>query len=155
MIEMADGRFRRISLRPFPKIISAPAIVLFGNLFHNKARGDRLWLYYNQPRRFANFLVLKYVVSASETSLGSLARALDVLDYIARLKHSDALLCEAANWRVSTNVHGPLGVGAALPVALAQALHQALLRRLSGAGEMDGKHNTGKRGGSHVSARRV
>ena len=104
VIEMAEGSFRRIRLRPYPKIISAPAIALFGNFFHNKARGDRLWLYYNQPRRFANFLVLKYVVSASGTSLGSLARALDVLDYIARLKHSDALLCEAANWRVSTKL---------------------------------------------------
>jgi hypothetical protein len=104
MIEMVEGRLRRIRLRPYPKIISAPEIVLFGRAFHNRARGDRLWLYYNQPRRFSNFLVLRYVVSAGHTSLGSLTRALDVLDYIARLKQSDALLCDAANWRISTKL---------------------------------------------------
>ena len=104
VIEMADGVLRRVRFRPYPKIISSPEMALFGSRFHGKARGDRLWLYYNQPRRFSNFLVLKYVVSARETSLGSLTRALDALDYIARLKRSDALLCEAANWRVSTEL---------------------------------------------------
>ncbi len=104
VIEMAGGRFRQVRLRPFPKIISAPKIVFFGQQFHNRAKGDRLWLYYNQPRRFSNFLVLRYVVSTRQTSLGSLARALDVLDYIARLKQSDALLCDAANWRISTKL---------------------------------------------------
>jgi hypothetical protein len=104
VIEMAEGVLQRVRFRPYPKIISSPEIALFGNRFHRKARGDRLWLYYNQPRRFSNFLVLKYVVSSRETSLGSLVRALDLLDYIARLKGSDALLCEAANWRVSTEL---------------------------------------------------
>ncbi len=109
VIEMAGGRFRRIYLRPFPKIISAAEIALFGKLFHNKARGDRLWLYYNQPWRYANFLVLKYIISAGETSFGSLARALDVLDYIARLKQSDALLCEANNRRIGAKLIGRRG----------------------------------------------
>ena len=101
VIEMVDGRFRQVRLRPFPKIISAPEIVLFGERFHRRAHGDRLWLYYNQPWRYPNFLVLKYVVSARKTSFGSLARALDVLDYIARLKQSDAVLCDVGNWRIS------------------------------------------------------
>jgi hypothetical protein len=104
VIEMADGRFCRVKLRPFPKIISAPEIVLFGRHFHHNARGDRLWLYYNQPRRFPNFLVLKYVVSAQQTSMGSVTRALDALDYIAWLKHSEALLCDVGNWRISTKL---------------------------------------------------
>jgi hypothetical protein len=104
VIEMADGRFRRIGLRPFPKIISTAEIFMLGRRFHGTARGDRFWLYYNQPRRYPNFLVLKYIVSSQDTSFGSLARALDVLDYIAILKQSDALLCDAGNHRISTKM---------------------------------------------------
>ena len=109
VIEMVDGRFRRIRLRPFPKIISTAEIFLLGGRFHRRGRGDRFWLYYNQPRRYPNFLVLKYVVSTQEASFGSLARALDVLDYIARLKQSDALLCDANNHRIGTNMFGRWG----------------------------------------------
>jgi hypothetical protein len=109
VIEMVDGRFHQVRLRPFPKIISAPEILLFGNRFHSRAQGDRFWLYYNQPRWHPNYLVLKYVVSARATSFASLARATDVLDYIARLKRSDALLCDASNWRISTKLLGRWG----------------------------------------------
>ena len=137
VIEIIDGRLSQVRLRPFPKIISVPEIVLFGQRFHRHARGDRYWLYYNQPWRYPNFLVLKYVVSARETSFGSLVRALEVLDYIARLKRSDALLCDVGNWRISTKIACPLGLDAALPFALAPALHQTLLRRLSSAGKVD------------------
>jgi hypothetical protein len=101
VIEFADGRFRRIRLRWFPKLISVSEIWFLGATFHNRRAGDRLWLYYNQPRRHSNYLVLKYVVSTREGSLASLVRALDVLDEIARLKGSDALLCDAANGRIS------------------------------------------------------
>jgi hypothetical protein len=104
IIEMAEGRFRGVRLRPFPKIVSAPGILLFGNAYHRYFHGDRLWLYYNQPLRFPNFLTLKYVVSGRETSLASLVRALDVLDEIARLKRSDALLCDVGNWRIGTKL---------------------------------------------------
>jgi hypothetical protein len=104
IIEMAGGRFRAIRLRPFPKIVSAPGIMLFGNAYHRHFSGDRLWLYYNQPLRFPNFVDLKYIVSGRESSFGSLARALDVLDEIARLKRSDALLCDVGNWRIRTRL---------------------------------------------------
>ncbi len=104
VIEVADGRFRRLVLRPFPKIISAPEILLFGGWYHRHRSGDRLLLYYNQPRRFRNFLALRYVVSARHTRMGTLTRALAVLDEIARLKRSDALLCDVGNWRISTKL---------------------------------------------------
>jgi hypothetical protein len=104
VIEMVDGRFDRIRLRPFPKIISAPEIVVFGYRYHRRAQGDRLWLYYNQPRRFPNFLALKYVISTRQTSMKSLTRAQEVFNFIARLKHSDALLCDVGNWRISTKL---------------------------------------------------
>ena len=104
IIEMAGGRLQAIRLRPFPKIVSAPGILLWGNAYHRYISGDRMWLYYNQPRRFPNFLTLKYVVSGRDTSFASLARALDVLDEIARLKRSDALLCDVGNWRIGTKM---------------------------------------------------
>ena len=101
VIEMVDGRFRRVLLRPYPKMLLGPEIIVFGGRHHRRRRGDRLLLYYNQPRRFRNFLALKYVVSARETSMGGVARALDVLDQIARLKRVDAMLCDVSNWRIS------------------------------------------------------
>lgn len=104
VIEMVGGRLEAIRLRPFPKIVTAPGIMLFGNAFHEHSAGDRLWLYYNQPVRFPNFLVLKYVVSGRESPFASLTRALDVLDEIARLKRSDALLCDVGNWRISARL---------------------------------------------------
>jgi len=109
VIEVANGRFRRIVLRPFPKIVSVPGILLVGGWRHRHCSGDRLRLYYNQPRRFHNFLVLKYVESARNTSMATLTRALAVLDEIARCKGADALLCDVSNWRVSTRLIGRWG----------------------------------------------
>jgi hypothetical protein len=104
VIEVAEGRFRRVLLRPFPKLISAPEIVLLGRWHHRRRPGDRCLLYFNQPRRFPQFLVLKYIVSARHTTVQSLTRALALLDEIARLKACDALLCDVGNWRVSTRM---------------------------------------------------
>jgi hypothetical protein len=109
VIEMVEGRFRRIVLRPFPKIVTAPGIALIGNWRHEHRRGDCLRLFYNQPRQFRNFLVLKYVESTRNTSMASLTRALGILDEIARLKGSDALLCDVSNWRVTDKLIGRWG----------------------------------------------
>jgi hypothetical protein len=109
VIEVADGKMSRIMLRPFPKIVSAPGILLIGQWRHRRRRGDRVRLYYNQPRRFRNFLVLKYVESTRNTSMGTVTRALAILDEIARLKRSDALLCDVSNWRVTSKLIGRYG----------------------------------------------
>jgi hypothetical protein len=109
VIEVAGGRFRRITLRPFPKVVSVPGIVLVGGWRHRHCPGDCLRIYYNQPRRFRNFLVLKYVESAHDTSLATVIRASAVLDEIARCKGSDALLCDVANGRISTRLIGRFG----------------------------------------------
>ena len=104
VVEVTDGRFSRVVLRPLPKIISGPEILLLGGWHHRNRPGDRIRLYYNQPWRFPNFLALKYIVSARQTSLGTFTRALAVLDEIARIKGSDALLCDIGNWRLSTKM---------------------------------------------------
>ncbi len=109
VIEFAEGRLQRIVLRPLPKIISAPNVLLLGDWLHRHRSGDAIRLYYNQPLRFPNFLVLKYAESARETSYGTLAGALAVLDQIARLKHSDALLCDVMNHRITTRLFSRFG----------------------------------------------
>jgi hypothetical protein len=108
-IEVADGRFRRVVFRPLPKIVSAPGIRLIGGWRHRHQPGDSIRIFYDQPRRFPNFLAIKYAESTSGTSLGTLARALAVLDEIARLKHTDALLCDVASERITTKLSSRWG----------------------------------------------
>jgi hypothetical protein len=100
VIEVCGGRLAAIHLRPWPKFVSL-LDVFFGNWYHDHMPGDHVRLFYNQPRRFPNFLTLKYVISARGTSWATFHRALATLDEIARLKRSDALLCDAANFRIS------------------------------------------------------
>ena len=109
VIEAVDGRFCRVTLRPFPKGASIPGIWLIGGWQHRHRTGDRIRLYYNQPWRFPNVLVLKYAESARDTSMATLLRAAAVLDEIARLKQSDALLCDVANARITTKMLGRYG----------------------------------------------
>ena len=101
MIEMADRRLVGIHLRPWPKLISYPEIWWLGSRFHRQAVGDRCWLYYNQPLQCPNFLALPYVVSSRNANPATLHGALAVLDEIARIKGSDAILAEVSNARIS------------------------------------------------------
>lgn len=101
VIEMSDEQLAAIHLRPFPKIITLPGVWWFGGRTHRSERGNRCWLYYNQPVGFSNFLALRYVVSNRGTTLKTFRGSLLVLDEIARLKRTDAILCEAGNLRIS------------------------------------------------------
>jgi hypothetical protein len=101
VIEVRDGRFYCVHLRPWPKILVGPEVVWFGKWWHQSRGGDRLLLYYNQPLRFSNFLVLAYAVSHRATSMRSVRVGLETLEEIARLKRSDAMLCDLSNWRIS------------------------------------------------------
>jgi hypothetical protein len=101
VIEAVDGRLQAVHLRPWPKIISAAEISFLGRRYHRTASGNRCLLYYNQPRSCPNFLALKYIVSSFYGTLGTFRCALVVLDEIARLKQTDAIVCELANLRIS------------------------------------------------------
>jgi hypothetical protein len=101
VIEVVGGRLARIRLRPFPKLISLPGIRWDEWLWHGRRPGDRCWLYYNQPLRFSNFLSVVHVVSTAGASYRSFRLAVGLLDEIARIKRSDALLCHLANDRIS------------------------------------------------------
>ena len=101
MIEVVDGEFRRVRLRPYPKLISLPGIRFADWLLHRRRQGDCCRLFYNQPRRCSNFLAVVYVVSHVGASFRTVRTAGLVLDEIAKIKRSDALLCDASNRRIS------------------------------------------------------
>lgn len=101
VIDIRAGQLHQIVLRPLPKVISWPDLALFGAWQHQHRVGDRCLLYYNQPRRMPSFLALKYVVSYRGATLATFRGALSVLDEIARIKRTDAIVCDAANLRIS------------------------------------------------------
>ena len=101
VIEMVDGRLRGIHFRPWPKVVSVAEIWLFGGRFHHRTAGDCCLLYFNQPWGHRNYLTLSYIVSSSETNCRTARGAMLVLDEVARIKQSDAVLCEVRNVRIS------------------------------------------------------
>jgi hypothetical protein len=115
VIESAGGRLVAVHLRYWPKLLSWPELWPAGPSYHAAGPVDRCLLYYNQPRRYPNFLALKYVVSTRGASYATLRAALAALDRLAELKGADALLCDAANTRVSDRVLARLGWAAHKP----------------------------------------
>lgn len=101
VIEVVDSQLQRIRLRPFARRVSLLESVLWGRWRHRHQAGDRCWLYYNQPCRLLSFLSLVYVVSSRDTTFRTFHQAVTTLDEIARLKGSDAIVCDASNLRIS------------------------------------------------------
>lgn len=128
VIEVVAGELSAIRLRPFPKLVSWPEIALLGRFVHERRRGDACRLYYNQPFWHRNYLTLKYVVSTAGASFRTFRRALSVLDEIARLKQSDAILCDVANLRISDRLLTRWG-GAPLSPA---GWHRLFIKRFYG-----------------------
>ncbi len=101
VIEMQGGHLRRIQLRPWPKGGSLLEARLWGRFWHERQSGDTCRLYYNQPWGSSSFLTLRYMVSSRDCTLATFRGALTVLDDIARIKRSDAIVCDACNSRIS------------------------------------------------------
>ncbi|MEX2112044.1 MAG: hypothetical protein WD845_02605 [Pirellulales bacterium] len=101
VIEVVDGRLAAIHLRWCPKIVSALEIEWLGRRRHDSVPGDRCRLFYNQPRRHSNYLALAYVVSHCDCTFATICRAAQTLDEVARVKQSDAILCDVWNLRIS------------------------------------------------------
>lgn len=100
IIEMVDGRLHRIVFRPLPAM-AGPFDLPWGQLVHRAVSGDRSWLYFNQPHGLEQFLSLKFMMSTRQATLATFRGALNVLDEIAAIKGIDAIVCDAANWRIS------------------------------------------------------
>jgi hypothetical protein len=128
VIETVGGEFVAIHLRPWPKLVSLPEIVPLGLRYHRRGAADRCLLYYNQPRRMPTFLALKYIVSTAGTSYRTFRASLVVLDAIAALKRVDAIVCDAANARLSDRLMARLGWEPHKP----QPWHRNFIRRFYG-----------------------
>jgi hypothetical protein len=100
VVVIEDEALWGIRLRPWPKWITG-AEGWFDSNLRQRAAGNRCWLFYNQPCRHRRFLALKYVVSSRAATFKTVRSSLVVLDEIARLKRTDAIVCEVRNLRIS------------------------------------------------------
>lgn len=103
VIEVCDQQLKAIHMRPYPKLISIPEI--YWSSFWKKhivkpTNRDRVLLYYNQPVMHRNFISLNYFVSDDGATLASIAVCLSVLDYVAKVKRTDAMVTEISNKRI-------------------------------------------------------
>lgn len=128
VIETTAGDFTRVLLRPLPKLVSWPEVWPVRLRFHGSGPADRCRLYFNQPRNMPNFLALRYIVSTEGTSFKTFRAALTVLDAIAELKRTDAIVCDAGNLRLSDRIMNRLGWEAHKP----QRWHRNFIRRFYG-----------------------
>jgi hypothetical protein len=128
VIETVGGRLVAVHLRPWPKLIALPEIFPLGAYYHSRGAADSCLLYYNQPWRMPNFLALKYIVSTAGTSYATSRAALKVLDAIAELKRTDAIVCDAANARLSDRLMARWGWEPHKP----QRWHRNFIRRFYG-----------------------
>ncbi len=129
VIETVSGKLQTVYLRPWPKLLSLTEVwPLLGSRYHSDGAPDRCLLYYNQPWRMPNFLALRYVVSTSGTSYRTFRAALMALDAIAKLKRIDAVVCDAANMRISDRLLARLGWEPHKP----QRWHRNYIRRFYG-----------------------
>lgn len=101
VIEMKDGQFYALHFRRWPRLVTVLDVMWWGPRYHRSTPGDHCLLYYHQPFRFPNFLALTYVLSTRQCSLATFHGGLNVLDRIAEIKGTDALLCDAWNSRIS------------------------------------------------------
>jgi hypothetical protein len=100
VIEVRCGEFVGIHFRPWPKIISVAEAWWDGGV-RSRNSCDRCLLYFNQPISSSNYLALKYIVSSQETSVKTIRLALRLLDEVAKIKQTDAIVCEVSNLRIS------------------------------------------------------
>ena len=128
VIETVSGRFSKVRLRPYPALATWADVIWFGRWYHDRADGDRCWLYYNQPWGHERYLALKYVVSTRRCTLKTFRTAVKVLDEIARLKGTDAVLTDAASSRISDRLLARWGWEAHLP----SAWHRHFIKRFYG-----------------------
>lgn len=101
VIEVRNGQLHQISFRPWPSMVSMWRVWSDVYLRPTRTPDDACWLYFDQHITMPSYLLLKYIVSAPGTSFRTFRAATVALDEVARIKKSDAILCEATNSRIS------------------------------------------------------
>jgi hypothetical protein len=128
VIECTSGGFRRLWFRPWPKLMSLPELWPVRWKFHGRGPQDRCLLYFNQPLGMDNFLALRYIVSSDGTSYATFRAALAALDQVAAIKRTDAIVCDAANLRLTDRLMERWGWSQHKP----QRWHRNFIRRFYG-----------------------
>ena len=116
VIETHAGELASVTLRPWPHVLSLRELWPLGDDWRPAGPPDRCRLYYNQPRGHEGFLALRYVACTAGASYATFRAALAVLDEIAAIKGSHALLCDAANRRLSDRFMKRMGWEAHAPM---------------------------------------
>ena len=109
VIEVVDSQLTGIHFRPFPKIISTVEAQWLGGWQHRRKKNNKCLIYYNQPVAHRNFLALKYIVTTLGTTYKTLYRATLVLDQIAEIKQTDAIVADVSNKRISERFLNRMG----------------------------------------------
>jgi hypothetical protein len=107
MIIAEAGDFLRIDGRWWAKRPTIWRAIL--DRYFRPFHGDRCQLYYHLPRSSPGFIALDYLVSGSGTSLKTVTMALQVLDRIAEIRKSDAIVAHLSNSRVTSRLLKRLG----------------------------------------------
>ncbi len=109
VIETRGGELVSVTLRPWPHLLSLRELWPLGDEWRPPGPADRCRLYYNQPRGGEDFLALRYAACTAGASYKTFRAALTVLDEIAFLKGCRALVCDAANRRLSDRILRRMG----------------------------------------------
>jgi len=109
MIDVADEQLVAIQLRPWPKLVSGIETKWADGWGKKRSRKNQSQVYYSQPIAHRNYLTLSYAVTTLQTSWTTLSLSLALLDYVACLKGSDAILTEVSNSRISDRLMRRLG----------------------------------------------
>ena len=101
VIQTSHGRFEKITFRPWPKLISGIEATWWDATRGGRALQDECRLYFASPISAPGFLAISYIRSTVRTTFATARMANRLLDHIARLRNSDAIVCEAFNRRIS------------------------------------------------------
>jgi len=101
VIQTAGGSFEKIAFRPWPKLISGLEATWWNTSRGGQTVYDECRLYFAAPISAPGFLALTYIRSTIRTTLATFRMAVRLLDHVARLKESEAIVCEAFNRRIS------------------------------------------------------
>jgi hypothetical protein len=109
VIEVVDEQLVAIHLRPWPKLISSIEAKWADGWGKKRSRKNQAQVFFSQPMAHRNYLTISYIVSTLRTSMTTVTLSMAVLDYVAYLKRSDAILAEVSNSRISDRLMQRLG----------------------------------------------
>lgn len=101
VIEAVGGSPLAIRFRSWPKLVSGAETRWWNFWRGGNAPPDHCRLYWSQPLSAPRFLTVNYVRSSWQTTYATFLAAVQVLDAVAWIKNSDAMVCEAFNRRIS------------------------------------------------------